>query len=226
MPMDCDHNDELPTIYVVDDEPAVRDSLRLLFRSVGFQVAGFTSAREFLAGRPESACGCLVTDLRMPLMSGIELIETLRSRGSPIPVVVISAHGDVKLAVRALKAGAADFVEKPFDDQDLLDAVNAALKASGREGEAVLADGEASRRLDRITRREREVLRLVVAGRPNKLIGRELGLSTRTVETHRARVMEKMKAGSVAELVSLAIRGGLLTDADDEQLGIHRNRDA
>lgn len=205
---------EMPTIYVVDDEPAVRDALRLLFQSVGMAVVEFDSARAALAGADELENGCLITDLRMPLMSGIDLVKALRERGCLMPVIVISGHGDVKLAVRALKAGANDFVEKPFNDQDLLDAVNSALNRpdSGDRTQAVSADMVA--RINQITPRELAVLKQIVAGRPNKLIARDLDLSPRTVEAHRAHVMQKMQAGSVAELVSLALRTGIVPDED------------
>lgn len=204
----------MPTIYVVDDEPTVRDALRLLFQSVGMKVVEFDNARAVLAGADGLEAGCLITDLRMPLMSGIDLVKALRERGCRLPVVVISGHGDVKLAVRALKAGANDFVEKPFNDQDLLDAVNSALNlpCGGDLSEATGDDMEA--RIGQITPRELAVLKQIIAGRPNKLIARELDLSPRTVEAHRARVMQKMQAGSVAELVGLALRAGIAPDRD------------
>lgn len=204
----------MPTIYVVDDEPTVRDALRLLFQSVGMKVVEFESARAALAGADGLGAGCLITDLRMPLMSGIDLIKALRESGCGLPIVVISGHGDVKLAVRALKAGANDFVEKPFNDQDLLDAVNAALRVpAGGTGRPAIGDDLAAR-VEQISQRELAVLKQIVAGRPNKLIARDLDLSPRTVEAHRARVMQKMRAGSVAELVSLALRAGIVLDKD------------
>lgn len=206
----------MPTIYVVDDEPTVRDSLRLLFKSVGMTVVEFESAAAVLASTGDLHSGCLITDLRMPLMSGIDLVKALRERGCHVPVVVISGHGDVKLAVRALKAGASDFVEKPFDDQDLLDAVNSALSqaASGDRPQAVSEDMQA--RIKQITPRELAVLKQIVAGRSNKLIARDLELSPRTVEAHRAHLMQKLQASSVAELVSLALRAGIVLVADLE----------
>lgn len=205
---------ELPTIYVVDDEPTVRDALRLLFQSVGMRVVEFENARMALAAADHFNCGCLITDLRMPLMSGIDLVKALRERGCRLPVIVISGHGDVKLAVRALKAGADDFVEKPFNDQDLLDAVNSTLNLPcGSDRTAAVSDDLAAR-IDQITPRELAVLKQIVAGRPNKLIARALDLSPRTVEAHRAHVMQKMQAGSVAELVSLALRAGIVLDDD------------
>jgi len=204
----------MPVVYVVDDEPSVRDSLRLLFQSVGMKVVEFENARAALAGVDQLESGCLITDLRMPLMSGIDLIEALRERGCRLPVIVISAHGDVKLAVRALKAGARDFVEKPFNDQDLLDAVNSALNLPPGSDRSQAVSGDMAALLGQITSRELAVLKQIVAGRSNKLIARELDLSPRTVEAHRARVMQKMQAGSVAELVSHALRAGIALDED------------
>ncbi len=205
---------QMPTIYVVDDEPSVRDALRLLFRSVDMTVVEFDNARAALAAAGELESGCLITDLRMPLMSGIDLIKALRERGCRLPIIVISGHGDVKLAVRALKAGASDFVEKPFNDQDLLDAVNSALKLPSGSDRTQAVGGDMAARIGQVTQRELAVLKLIVAGRPNKLIARDLDLSPRTVEAHRARVMQKMQAGSVAELVSLALRAGIGMDED------------
>ncbi|GAB4181075.1 MAG: response regulator FixJ [Rhodocyclaceae bacterium] len=219
--MNTEAQAETPVIYVVDDEPAVRDALRLLFQSVGLVVRGYATAMEFLEQPLSGGPGCLVSDLRMPIMGGLELLQALRSRGSTLPAVIISGHGDVKLAVRALKYGAADFIEKPFDDQDLLDAVNAALAAFGRGGASDRAECE--RNLKSLTAREREVLHLVVAGKSNKLIARALEISTRTVEAHRARLMQKLGVGSIAELVGLAIRCGLTPPSDDERLGNHRS---
>lgn len=207
---------DMPTIYVVDDEPTVRDALRLLFQSVGMRVVEFEHARAVLAAADSLDGGCLITDLRMPLMSGIELVKALRERACDLPIVVISGHGDVKSAVRALKAGANDFVEKPFNDQDLLDAVNSALSLPSGGSRASNVSEELAGRLEQISQRELAVLKLIVAGRPNKLIARELDLSPRTVEAHRARVMQKMQAGSVAELVGLALRAGIVVDQDTD----------
>jgi len=204
----------MPVVYVVDDEPSVRDSLRLLFQSVGMTVVEFENARAALAGVDQLESRCLITDLRMPLMSGIDLIEALRERGCRLPVIVISAHGDVKLAVRALKAGASNFFEKPFNDQDLLDAVNSALNLPPGSDRSQAVSGDMAALLGQITSRELAVLKQIVAGRSNKLIARDLDLSPRTVEAHRARVMQKMQAGSVAELVSHALRAGIALDED------------
>lgn len=211
-----------PVVYVVDDEPAVRDALGLLFQSVGLDCVDFSDARSLLAHPLVTGPCCLVTDLRMPLMSGIELVEVLRERGVVMPAIVISAHGDVKLAVRALKCGATDFLEKPFNDQDLLDAVNAALKQAGDNPPVnVPVANFAPRSRAQISPREIEVLRLVVKGCANKVIARELDISARTVEVHRAHIMQKLGASSVAELVRLALHDGDLDAALGDPLSNH-----
>jgi two-component system, LuxR family, response regulator FixJ len=193
-------------VFVVDDEPAIRDSLAMLLRSVGLATRTFDGAQAFLDAFQPVPNACLLADVRMPGMSGLELQETLRSRGLKVPVIVLTGHGDIAMAVRAMKAGAADFIEKPFNEQVLLDAVHRAL-AQGRAGapqpSAVRAEIEA--RVATLTPREREVMLLVAEGRPNKVVATRLGLSTRTVEVHRAKAMEKMQARSLAELVRMAI---------------------
>jgi len=198
-----------PLVHVVDDEAAIRESLAMLLRSVGFASRSYAGAQEFLgAWRPQQGPECLVCDVRMPGMSGLELQEALNARNASLPVVLITGHGDVGMAVRAMKAGASDFIEKPFNDQVLLDAVNRAL-ARARDGQGG-GRAEVEARLATLTPREREVLLLVVEGRPNKVVATRLGLSTRTVEVHRAKVMEKMQARSLAELVRMAILCGLM----------------
>lgn len=204
-----------PLVHVVDDEPAIRDSLAMLLRSVGLASELHADARAFLATFQPRPHTCLVADVRMPGMSGIELMETLRARGVRLPVIIITGHGDIAMAVRAMKAGASDFIEKPFNDQTLLDAVHRALAPSETPDTPVGAppsDGssEIARRLATLTPREREVLVLVAEGRPNKVVATRLDLSTRTVEVHRAKVMEKMQARSLADLVRMAIACGLL----------------
>ena len=191
------------TIYIVDDDPLVRDALHLLLRSVGLEATCLGAPQEMLARQIDGPI-CLITDLRMPVMSGIELFEALRDRGHRVSAIVISGHADVPQAVKAMKAGALDFLQKPFNDQDLLDATNGALRALASEP---AHDGEASERLALLTQREQEVLQLVVEGQPNKLIARALDVSTRTVEAHRAHLMEKLQVGSLAELVRLAVAG-------------------
>lgn len=207
--MQNDQPPDRPVVYIVDDEPAVRDALGLLFQSVGLDYVDFPDAYALLASPLAIGSCCLVTDLRMPLMSGIELVETLRERGVAMPAIVISAHGDIKQAVRALKCGATDFMEKPFDDQELLDAVHAALKQTAKNRTFVAPGGEPVQPVRaQLSPREAEVLRLVVSGYANKVIARELGISARTVEVHRAHIMQKFGASSVAELVRLALHGG------------------
>jgi FixJ family two-component response regulator len=195
-----------PTVYIVDDEPAIRDSLALLLRSVGLASRAFPSAPAFLDGFDPAVPGCLVADVRMPGMSGLELQEALRDRQARLPVIIITGHGDIAMAVRAMKAGAADFIEKPFNEQVLLDAVHRAL-ARHRPGEAPpsAVRAEIAARVAALTPREREVMLLVAEGRPNKVVATRLGLSTRTVEVHRAKAMEKMQARSLADLVRMAI---------------------
>jgi len=194
-----------PTVYIVDDEPAIRDSLAMLLRSVGLASRTFPSAPAFLEGFDAGAPGCLVADVRMPGMSGLELQEALRARQAALPVIIITGHGDIAMAVRAMKAGAADFIEKPFNEQVLLDAVHRALAQQPGEPPPSAVRAEIEGRVATLTPREREVMLLVADGRPNKVVATRLGLSTRTVEVHRAKAMEKMQARSLAELVRMAI---------------------
>jgi len=194
-------------IHVVDDDAAFRRSLVFLFESVGWQVATHASAEDFLASLPAaSAVGCLVLDIRMPMMSGLELQQVLRSRGWTVPIVFITGHGDVDLAVQAMKHGACDFLEKPFKDQALLDAVGRALKLGCEARDKAARCEEAKALLDRLSPREREVARLVAQGLPNKLVGRALDISEKTVHVHRQHVMEKTGVGSAAELARLMLR--------------------
>jgi FixJ family two-component response regulator len=201
-----------PLVFVVDDEPAIRDSLALLLRSVGLPTRTFESAQAFLDAFQPVPNSCLLADVRMPGMSGLELQERLRDRGERLPVIVLTGHGDIAMAVRAMKAGAADFIEKPYNDQVLIDAVHRALaEARAPQGAASPGADRAGieARMATLSPREREVMQLVVEGRPNKVIATRLGLSTRTVEVHRAKVMEKMAARSLAELVRMALAAGL-----------------
>ena len=188
-------------VFVVDDDQAVRESLALLVQSVGIEAETFASAREFLDTYRPDQRGCLITDIRMPGMSGLELQEQLSSDGVRIPVIVLTGHGDVPAAVRALKGGAVDFVEKPFNPQALLDLVQQAIAKDAEIRE--LADQEAAvaERMSLLTPREHEVMTLVVAGKANKVIAIELSISERTVELHRGRIMKKMQARSLAELM-------------------------
>lgn len=192
-------------VFLVDDDDAVRDSLHALLTASGFKVEPFSSALAFLAAYTPERKGCLIVDIRMPDMDGLTLQEELRSRQWHIPVIVITGHGDVPLAVRAMKAGALDFLEKPFDDAVLLDSVKRGLDAAARnEGTDSLAR-EAAEKLSALTQREREVLEHLVAGHSNKIIAHELGISPRTVEIHRAHLSEKMRARSLSEVIRLAI---------------------
>ncbi|HET9733863.1 MAG TPA: response regulator transcription factor [Burkholderiales bacterium] len=197
-----------PLVHVVDDEAAIRDSLAMLLRSVGLQSRAYAGAQAFLDSWRPGGAECLVCDVRMPGMSGLELQEALKARNAHLPVVLITGHGDVAMAVRAMKAGASDFIEKPFNDQVLLDAVNRAL-ARARDGQGA-GRAEIEARVESLTPREREVMLLVAEGRPNKVVATRLGLSTRTVEVHRAKLMEKMQARSLAELVRMAIACDLI----------------
>ncbi|TAK53656.1 MAG: response regulator transcription factor [Gammaproteobacteria bacterium] len=198
-------NDRTPTVFVVDDDVAVCTSLRLLLRSVGLPAVTCSSAAEFLAQFDADCPGCIVLDIRMPGMSGIELQQVLNERHSVTPIVFITGHGDVPMAVEAMQAGAIDFIQKPFRDQELLDRINRALDGD-RALRAELSERDGIRqRIARLTPREREVLDLVTQGKANKVIAADLEVSQRTVEIHRARVMEKMGAGSLAHLVRMVI---------------------
>jgi two-component system, LuxR family, response regulator FixJ len=198
-----------PIVYVVDDDDSMRTALTLLLRTVGYQTVSFARPREFLGKFDPNQPGCLVLDVRMPEMSGIEVQQHLNRSGSMLPVILVSGHGDIPMAVQAMKDGAFDFVQKPFRDQDLIDRVNAALKQDAENREIVQRHADLRRRAESLTPREREVMALVVDGKANKVIAIDLGLSERTVEIHRANVMEKMGARSVAHLVKmdLTLRG-------------------
>ncbi|MBW8269394.1 response regulator FixJ [Caldovatus aquaticus] len=196
-------------VHVIDDDDAVRDSLAFLFASAGLPARTYDTAEAFVAVAAGLRAGCVLTDVRMPGMDGLELQRRLREIGLRLPVIVMTGHADVPIAVQALKAGAADFIEKPFDDEALLAAVRAALDAD-REARAREAEvEEIAARLAILTPRERQVLERLVLGQPNKIIAYELGTSPRTVEVHRARVMDKMRARSLSELVRMALRVGI-----------------
>lgn len=193
-----------PLVLVVDDDEAMRRSVAFLLASVGLESRSFAAAEDFLADPPDDGRpGCVILDVRMPGMSGLELQRVLAARSFTLPIVIVTGHGDVPMAVAALKAGAHDFIEKPFNDQVLLDAVAVAIRAS-RERLAEAANrGAVEARLASLSRREREVLDGVLAGKPNKVIAFDLDLSVKTVEVHRHAVMEKMAARSVAELAQM-----------------------
>jgi FixJ family two-component response regulator len=201
-------SEDRAVVFVVDDDPSMRRSLETLLRSVGLDVQLFSSAQEFMQAERPDVPGCLVLDVRLPGMSGLAFQEELAKAGVALPVIFITGHGDVPMTVRAMKAGAAEFLTKPFDDQVLLDALHAAIERdrARRRDAASLAVLKA--RYDELTERERQVMKLVVAGRVNKQIAAELGLSLVTVKVHRGQVMRKMLAKSVAELVRMADRLG------------------
>jgi FixJ family two-component response regulator len=193
---------DVPLVYLVDDDEAVRDSLGLLLHSVGLECAVFPSALEFLDAYDADRHACLVADIRMPGLSGLELQERLNEQRAGIPIVFITGHGDVPMAVNAMKSGATDFIQKPFRDQDLIDRIHKAL-TQDREQRASRAQEKVMRQgLALLTRRETEVMQRVVRGQANKVIAMDLGVSQRTVELHRARVMRKLKMRSIAELVA------------------------
>jgi len=200
-----------PTVYVVDDDPAMRSSLRWLIESVGLTVRTCASAQDFLRTY-EGDPGCLVLDMRMPGMSGLDLQAELAARKIHIPILIITGYAEVPLAVRAMKAGAFDFIEKPFSDQTLLDRIRAAVTQDENARRRRAARHEVEARLRLLTARERDVLDRVVTGKSNKVIASELRLSTKTVEVHRAHVMEKLKADSLADLIRLSL---LVTEDDD-----------
>ena len=194
-----------PTVFVVDDDESVRGSLRFLLRSASLESSAFGSAAEFLKSYDPAQPGCLVLDVRMPGMSGLELQQELNLRGAVIPVIFITGHGDIPMAVEAMQHGAHDFLQKPFRDEDLIERVRRAL-AKDTEARAALEEHKAIHaRIESLTPREREVLALMVRGMPNKVMAHELGVSQRTVEIHRARVMEKSGASSLAELVRMVM---------------------
>jgi len=195
-----------PTVFIVDDDAAVRDALKLLLRSVGLASEAHASADEFLASFDPDRPGCLVLDVRMPGMSGLELQERLKERNSSLPIIFLTAHGDIEMAVQAVKAGALDFIQKPFRDQELLDKVHYAIAQDARLRAQIAEAAEIRSRIKSLTPREVELLEMVVEGRANKVIARDLSISQRTVEIHRARVMKKMKAGSVTDLVRMVMR--------------------
>jgi two-component system response regulator FixJ len=201
-----------PTVYIVDDDSGVRSSIRVLMKSVGLPAMPYASAREFLDAYHPNSPGCLVLDIRMPGMNGLELQELLNGKGAVIPVIFITGHGDIPMAVEAMRHGAFDFLQKPFRDQDLIDRIQQALARDTETRQSLREHGRIRTRIASLTPREREVLDLLTSGKANKMMAQDLGLSQRTVEIHRAHVMEKMEAKSVAQLVRMVMdlehRGG------------------
>jgi RNA polymerase sigma factor (sigma-70 family) len=196
-------SEQNPTVFIVDDDAAIRFAMQALMDSVNLAHEIFASGDEFLEKVNEQRPGCLVLDIRMPGLGGLELQEELVRRGNTLPIIFITGHGDVPMAVEAMQKGAVDFIQKPFRDQELLDRIREALATDEERREEQQQNAEVNERLDRLTNREREVFDLVVTGKPNKVIAYELGVSQRTVEIHRARVMEKMQARSLADLVKM-----------------------
>jgi FixJ family two-component response regulator len=197
-----------PVVYIVDDDDGMRRALTVLITTVGYQPVAFAKPGEFLAKYDPNQPGCLVLDVRMPEMSGLEVQQHLNKAGSMLPVILVSGHGDIPMAVQAMKDGAFDFLQKPFRDQELIDRINGALKLDAQNRESVDRLADLTSRQESLTPREREVLGLVVDGKANKVIAIDLGLSERTVEIHRANVMEKMGARSVAHLVKMHLMLG------------------
>ncbi len=197
-----------PVVFVVDDDAAMRRSLAWLLESVSRPVESFNSAEEFLRSYAPDRPGCLVLDVRMPGMSGLELQNELARRKSLLPIIIISGHGDVPMAVRAMKAGVLDFIEKPFNQQVLLERISDALKRDARDRKERQRQDDIQSRLDLLTAREREVMELVVAGLTSREIAERLGVSPKTVEVHRNHLMDKLKVAGVVELVRLALSAG------------------
>jgi two-component system response regulator FixJ len=200
-------------VHVIDDDEALRQSLAFLLRANAIEVETYESGATFLAAAPALKSGCVVTDVRMPEINGIELLRRLKELKIPLPVIVITGHGDVPLAVEAMKFGAADFLEKPFDDEVLLAAVRSALNRQDSDSKRQAERAAIDDRLAALSNREREVLEGLVAGRANKQIAFDLGISPRTVEIYRANLMTKMQAASLSELVRMALTAGLLNPA-------------
>ena len=193
------------TVFVVDDDKAMRHSLKWLIESVGMRVKTFGSAKEFLDSYYPGQAGCLLVDVRMPGMSGLQLQSHLSEQEIRLPVIIITGHGDVAMAVQAMQSGAIDFIEKPFNDEALLSSIRQALDLDQTQRARKLQRAEIAARLAELTPREHEVMEMVTEGKSNKEIAATLGVSAKTVEAHRARVMDKMRAGSLAELVRMAL---------------------
>ncbi len=203
-----------PVIYVIDDDDAVRQSLEFLLRTAGITVRGFESAKAFLDVLPQMRSGCIITDIRMPDINGIDLLRRVKEHDVNIPVIVITGHGDISLAVEAMKIGAADFLEKPFDDDQLLAAVRATLSENADAAKRNADLAQVHDKLAALSNRERQVLEGLVAGNANKTIAFDLGISPRTVEIYRANLMTKMAANSLSDLVRMAMVAGILEGSD------------
>ena len=200
-------NTENSIVYIVDDNDDVRETLRLLFESVDLCAESFGSAGEFLDAYPMGQSGCLIADVRMPEMSGLELQEEMAKRSIDLPVIIITGYGDVEMAVNAMKAGAADFIEKPYKEQELLDRVHKAISQNAEKRQESSEEQKNREGLAQLTPRERQILEYIVDGEPNKRIAHHLGLSEKTIEFHRSNIMKKLEAKSLAELVRKSIAG-------------------
>jgi len=198
-------NEQKPTVFIVDDECAVRDALGLLIESAGLSAEGFDSACAFLEAYDPDRPGCLLLDVRMKHMSGLDLQEALRKKRVAIPIIFITGHGDVAISAQAFRGGAIDFIEKPFDAKTILSRIDEALEKDAQSREKHAAIDQILRRYERLTPREKEVMKLVIGSRSNKKIAKILGISHRTVDVHRAHVMEKMDADSLADLIAMAL---------------------
>ena len=198
-----------PTVFIVDDDPSFRDSLQFLLESVGLGVRIFSSAQDFLDGAAPEAPGCLLLDVRMPGMSGLDLQHELAEAEISLPIIFITGHGTVPMSVRAMKAGAVDFLEKPFDEQDLLNAVSQAIEQDRKDRLEREELKKIQKRVDALTPREHEVFTLLISGMLNKQVAYRIGTTERTIKAHRSRIMEKMKADSLADLVRHAERLGV-----------------
>lgn len=203
---------ESPVVFIIDDNPAIRDSLQWLLESVGLRAVTFARGQDFLDAFEPGQYGCLLLDVRMPGMSGLHLLEKLRQAGIDLPVIIITGYGDVPVAVAAMKGGAVDFIEKPFNEQLLLDSVQNALAQDQAQRQSRLRRQEVIQRFASLTRREEEVMKWVVEGLPNKDIAENLSVSRKTVEVHRAKVMAKMQAESLSDLIQMAIVVGILRE--------------
>jgi len=199
-----------PLVYVIDDDDAVRQSLEFLLRTAKVNVQGFDSAKAFLEILPQVKSGCIVTDIRMPEITGIDLLRRVKELDLDIPVIVITGHGDIALAVEAMKVGAVDFLEKPFDDDMILSSVRAALNKDADSAQQKAERTQINDKLAALSNREHQVLEGLVAGKPNKIIAYDLGISPRTVEIYRANLMTKMGANSLSDLVRMAMTAGIL----------------
>jgi len=201
--------EEKPIVFIIDDDASVRDAIEDLLRSVGHEVASFGSTQDFLRSKHLNATGCIVLDVRLPGPSGLELQRILIESGIHLPIIFISGHGNIPMSVRAMKSGAIEFLTKPLDDQELLDAIQTGIERDRVRRQEAEVVAELKERFDSLTSREREVLLLVVTGRPNKQIAAELELSEMTVKVHRSQIMRKMRAKSLVELVRSADKLGV-----------------